>query len=105
MVWRAQSDPYSRESMVRPARRDRRAGGRGQVAAAQVGRRRALTRSRRQPPSTASTTSIRERCGFFGTSAECVPVLIRQRDHATGHGQPDRARLLTGLLDNLDNTT
>jgi hypothetical protein len=37
--------------------------------------------------------------------AEFVPVLIRQRDHATDHGQLDRAGLFTGLLDNLDNTT
>ena len=49
--------------------------------------------------------SICERCGFFETGAEFVPVLIRQRDHATDHGQSDRARLFTGLLDNLDNTT
>lgn len=34
-----------------------------------------------------------------------VPVLIRQRDHATDQGQPDRARLFTGLLDNLDRTS
>jgi hypothetical protein len=46
-----------------------------------------------------------ERCGFFETAAEFVPVLIRQRDHAADHDQPDRARLFTGLLDNLDSTT
>lgn len=49
--------------------------------------------------------SICERCGFFETGAEFVPVLIRQRDHAADHGQPERARLFTGLLDNLDSTT
>jgi integrase len=49
--------------------------------------------------------SICERCGFFETGTEFVPVLIRQRDHATDHGQPDRARLFTGLLDDLDRTT
>ena len=49
--------------------------------------------------------SICERCGFFETSPEFVPVLIRQRDHATTHDQPDRAQLFTGLLDNLDTTT
>lgn len=49
--------------------------------------------------------SMCERCGFFETGTEFVPVLIRQRDHATDHGQSDRARLFTGLLDNLDSTT
>jgi hypothetical protein len=49
--------------------------------------------------------SICERCGFFETGTEFVPVLIRQRDHATDHDQLDRARLFTGLLDNLDSTT
>ena len=49
--------------------------------------------------------SICERCGFFETGVEFVPVLIRQRDHATDHVQADRARLFTGLLDNLDTTT
>jgi len=49
--------------------------------------------------------SICERCGFFETGTEFVPVLIRQRDHATDHHQPDRAQLFTGLLDNLDKTT
>jgi hypothetical protein len=48
--------------------------------------------------------SICERCGFFETGTEFVPVLIRQRDHATDHGQSDRASLFTGLLDNLDKT-
>jgi len=49
--------------------------------------------------------SICERCGFFETSPEFVPVLIRQRDHAADHDQTDRARLFTNLLDNLDTTT
>ena len=49
--------------------------------------------------------SMCERCGFFETGAEFVPVLLRQRDHAADHGQSDRARLFTGLLDNLDSTT
>ncbi len=49
--------------------------------------------------------SICERCGFFETGTEFVPVLIRQRDHATDHGQPDRARLFTGLLEDLDIAT
>jgi len=48
--------------------------------------------------------SICERCGFFETDPEFVPVLIRQRDHAADHDQAERARLFTNLLDNLDTT-
>lgn len=48
--------------------------------------------------------SICERCGFFETGPEFVPVLIRQRDHADDHDQHERARLFTNLLDNLDTT-
>lgn len=51
------------------------------------------------------TTHFRVEGGFFETGAEFVFVLIRQRDHATDHGQSDRARLFTGPLDNLDSTT
>jgi hypothetical protein len=46
-----------------------------------------------------------ERCGVFEAGAELMPVLIGQRDHAADHGQSHPARLFTGLLDNLDNTT
>ncbi len=48
--------------------------------------------------------SICERCGFFETGPEFVPVLIRQRNHAADHDQGERARLFTNLLDNLDTT-
>lgn len=48
--------------------------------------------------------SICERCGFFETGPQFVTILTRQRDHAAGHDQPDRANLFTGLLHNLDNT-
>jgi len=48
--------------------------------------------------------SICERCGFFETGAEFVPILIRQRDHATDHDQTERAQLFTNLLDHLDTT-
>jgi len=48
--------------------------------------------------------SICERCSFFETGPEFVPVLIRQRDHAADHDQGERARLFTTLLDNLDTT-
>jgi integrase len=49
--------------------------------------------------------SICERCGFFETGPTFVPVLIRQRDHATDHDQHQRAQLFTNLLDKLDTTT
>jgi hypothetical protein len=48
--------------------------------------------------------SICERCSFFETGPDFVPVLIRQRDHATDHDQHERARLFTNFLDNLDTT-
>ena len=41
--------------------------------------------------------TICEGCGFFETSTEFVPVLIRQRDHATDHDQPGRAKLYADL--------
>ncbi len=47
--------------------------------------------------------TICERCGFFETSHQFVPVLIRQRDHATNHDQHQRAQLYTNLINNLDN--
>jgi integrase len=46
--------------------------------------------------------SMCERCGFFETGTEFVPVLLRQRDHAADHGHEERARVFTNLLDNLD---
>jgi len=46
-----------------------------------------------------------ERCGFYETGPEFVPVLLRQRDHATLNDQPDRAQLYTDLLTGLDDTT
>jgi hypothetical protein len=39
-----------------------------------------------------------ETCSYFSTGPEFVPVLLRQRDHARDHGQPDRARLFDGLI-------
>jgi hypothetical protein len=39
-----------------------------------------------------------ETCSYFSTGLEFVPVLIRQRDHARTHGQPDRATLFDGLI-------
>jgi len=39
-----------------------------------------------------------ERCAFFRTGPEFVPVLLRQRDHASDHGQSDRAVLFESLV-------
>lgn len=47
--------------------------------------------------------TICERCGFFDTAPEFVPVLIQQRDHASEHHQQDRAAIFTTLLDSIDN--
>ena len=40
-----------------------------------------------------------ETCSYFSTGPEFVPVLLRQRDHARDHGQPDRAALYNDLID------
>ena len=40
------------------------------------------------PRSTASFETICERCGFFDTGPQFVPILRRQRDHAVEHDQP-----------------
>ena len=42
--------------------------------------------------------SICETCTHFHTSLEFHPILIRQRDHAHTHHQPDRAQLFDELL-------
>jgi site-specific recombinase XerD len=39
-----------------------------------------------------------ETCSYFQTGTEFVPVLLRQRDHARDHGQPDRAALFDNLI-------
>jgi hypothetical protein len=39
-----------------------------------------------------------ERCAFFQTGPEFVPVLLRQREHASDHGQTDRAALYESLV-------
>lgn len=39
-----------------------------------------------------------ETCSYFTTGPEFVPVLLRQRDHAHDHGQPDRAHLFDTLI-------
>ncbi len=49
--------------------------------------------------------TICERCGFYETGPEFVPVLLRQRDHAATNDQHDRAQIYTRLLADLDDTT
>jgi site-specific recombinase XerD len=39
-----------------------------------------------------------ETCSYFQTGTQFVPVLLRQRDHARNHGQPDRATLFDNLI-------
>jgi hypothetical protein len=39
-----------------------------------------------------------ETCAYFNTGPEFVPVLLRQRDHARAHHQPDRAAMFDQLL-------
>ncbi len=45
--------------------------------------------------------SICERCGFFETGPEFIPILRRQREHAGDHGDLERANLFDGLLSNI----
>jgi integrase len=43
-----------------------------------------------------------ETCAYFATGPEFAPVLLRQRDHARDHHQPDRAALFDNLLNSLE---
>ncbi|MCA1706816.1 MAG: integrase, partial [Actinobacteria bacterium] len=45
--------------------------------------------------------SICERCGFFDTGPEFIPILRRQREHAAEHGDADRSNLFDGLLSDI----
>jgi site-specific recombinase XerD len=40
-----------------------------------------------------------ETCSYFTTGPEFVPVLLRQRDHAREHNQPDRAALFQQVIE------
>jgi site-specific recombinase XerD len=40
-----------------------------------------------------------ETCAYFHTDTTYTPVLLRQRDHARDHGQPDRAAIFDTLLE------
>ena len=42
--------------------------------------------------------TICETCAYFDTGPEFMPVLLRQRDHAHDHQQPDRATLYDQLI-------
>jgi integrase len=48
--------------------------------------------------------SICERCGFFETGPQFVPILRKQRDHAADNDQHDRSQLFTALLDGIDDS-
>jgi len=45
--------------------------------------------------------SICERCGFFETEPEFIPILRRQRDRAADDNDLDRANLFDGLLSDI----
>jgi integrase len=52
-----------------------------------------------------SFETICERCGFFETGPQFVPILRRQRDDAVQHGEPAHIELFNQLLDSIDDTT
>lgn len=43
--------------------------------------------------------TICETCAYFDTGPEFIPVLLRQRDHAHTHHQPERANLYNNLIE------
>jgi integrase/recombinase XerC len=43
-----------------------------------------------------------ETCAYFRTSAEFLPILVRQRNHAQDHGHTDRAELFTKIIQNVE---
>jgi integrase len=49
--------------------------------------------------------TICERCGFFDTGPQFVPILRRQRDHAIERDQHDRAQIFTTLIEGIDSHT
>ena len=46
-----------------------------------------------------------ETCSYFQTGPAFVPVLLRQRDHARTHNQPDRATLFQQLIEKAETPT
>jgi len=49
-----------------------------------------------------SFESACERCNFFETGPQFIPILRRQRDHARGHAQDDRIILFDRLIQDID---
>ena len=49
-----------------------------------------------------SFESACERCNFFETGPQFIPILRRQRDHATEHGQEDRIVLFKSIIKDID---
>ena len=49
-----------------------------------------------------SFESACERCNFFETGPQFIPILRRQRDHATEHDQADRVVLFDRLIKGID---
>jgi site-specific recombinase XerD len=45
-----------------------------------------------------------ETCAYFQTGPEFIPVILRQRDHARDHNQPDRQALYDGILQKMTAT-
>lgn len=43
-----------------------------------------------------------ETCSYFQTGPQFVPVLLRQRDHARDHNQPDRAALFDHIIQQVE---
>jgi hypothetical protein len=41
-------------------------------------------------------------CAYFRIGTEFLPILARQRDHARGHEQPDRAELFSTIIQNVE---
>jgi site-specific recombinase XerD len=46
-----------------------------------------------------------ETCAYFRTSAQFLPILNRQREHAEQHGHTERAALFDGLIQRVETTT
>lgn len=46
-----------------------------------------------------------ETCAYFDTGPEFTPVLLRQRDHARDHHQPDRQAIFDSLLERAAGTS
>ena len=52
-----------------------------------------------------SFESACERCNFFETGPQFIPILRRQRDHAVEQDQAERVELFEGLIKDIDGAT